>query len=188
MQDVLKTWRQLHKRLSGTLDQKSISQPGKSPKAQGKRQQHGLNWMLSFCHQISSAVNTSGVLLLLPPNQGLLLGNGKQHETKREVVVHVPESILDKVLTNGVTSNASEINLLCTTLESSTTRETTSRIKFFYVQCFKSFVHSNLKLSAPEAATCSLLPLYLPIQTWKKKKNRNPSWPLSETCLLEILL
>lgn len=54
-------------------------------------------------------------------------------------------------------------------------KQATSRLKFVYVRCFKSFVRSNLELPGLEPATCSLLPLYLPVQTWRKKKNHNPS-------------
>lgn len=65
--------------------------------------------MLSFCSQISPAINTSGGLLQLP----LADGKWKAAQNKQEVVVGVPESILDiKVLTNGVTSNVTEIDAL----------------------------------------------------------------------------
>lgn len=54
-------------------------------------------------------------------------------------------------MTNGLTFNASAINLLCTTQQ----KQTSSRRKSVYVRCFKSFVHSNSELPAQEAATCS---------------------------------
>lgn len=139
--------------------------------------------MLSFCLQISSAVNTSGVLLLPPSHPRLAIGKWKATPGKQEVVVGVAESVPDKGLRVELLMPLESIPSARHWDQGPQEKQTTYRIKSVCVQHFKSFVHSNLELPALEAATCSLLPLCLPVQTWGRKTNHDPSWPLSELSL-----
>lgn len=92
-------------------------------------------------------------------------------------MVGVAESTLDTVLTNGVIFNASEINLLCTTLESSTTRET-NNVQDEVCLCPMLQFICTLKLGAASSGGCHVLPAPFCICQFKHEGRKRIIIPL----------
>lgn len=158
------------------LTAESISPAGKAPRARGK------------AAALDAAPVTSSAQLFtpqvfyyccLPPKAC----KWKAAPSKQEAVLGVPESTVDKGPRVWLWMPLEPVPSARHRDQGPQGKQTTSRIKSVCVQHFRSFVHSSLELPALEAATCSLLPLYLPAQTWRKGTNHDGSWPLSELSL-----